>query len=80
MSRSACEAHLGPDKRLEARLKVVDAAVVKFGHLVQQLLILGFEILPDWPQLFPCLKRDNTNTHTPLLKTGRFLGEFWSGL
>ena len=44
-------AHLRPNESLEAGLEVVDAAVVELGHLVQQLLVLGFKVVPDRPQL-----------------------------
>lgn len=48
-------AHLCPDECLKAGLKVVDAAVVELGHLIQQLLVLRFKVLPDWSQLLPGL-------------------------
>lgn len=47
--------NLRPDKSLKTGLEVVDAAVVELGHLVKQLLVLGFEIFPDWSQLLSSL-------------------------
>lgn len=48
--------NLSTDKSLKAGLEVVDATLVEFGHLVQQLLVLGLEVLLDWLQLFFCLE------------------------
>lgn len=43
--------NLRPDESLKAGLEVVDAAVVELGHLVEQLLVLGLEVFPDWSEL-----------------------------
>lgn len=57
----AFEAHLSSYQSLKAGLKVVDAAVVELGHLVQQLLVLGFKVFPDRLQFFPGLKAKHTH-------------------
>lgn len=57
-------AHLCPDECLKAGLKVVDAAVVELGHLIQQLLVLRFKVLPDWSQLLPGLAGGKPKTST----------------
>lgn len=49
--------NLCPNESLEAGLEVVDAAVVEFGHFVQQLLVLGLEVLPDRSELLSGLTR-----------------------
>lgn len=57
-------AHLCTDECLKAGLKVVDAAVVELGHLIQQLLVLRFKVLPDWSQLLPGLAGGKPKTST----------------
>lgn len=58
------DAHLSSYQSLKAGLKVVDAAVVELGHLIQQLLVLCFKVFPDRLQFFPGLKSEHTHTHT----------------
>ena len=48
--------NLRPDESLKAGLEVVDAAVVELGHLVQQLLVLGLEVVPDRSELLSGLR------------------------
>ncbi len=57
----AFDAHLSSYQSLKAGLKVVDAAVVELGHLVQQLLVLRFKVFSDGLQLFPGLKAKHTH-------------------
>lgn len=47
---------LSSDESLETGLEVVYAAVVEFGHLVEQLLVLSLKVFLDWPKLFPGLR------------------------
>lgn len=47
--------NLRPDESLEAGLEVVDAALVELGHLVQELLVLGLEVIFDWSEFLFCL-------------------------
>lgn len=47
--------HLCSDQGLEAGLEVVESAVVEPRHLVQELLVLGLEVVPHGPELFPGL-------------------------
>lgn len=56
--------HLCPHQRLEAGFEVIDAAAVEFGHLLQQLLVLGFKVLLHGAQLLPGL-RGTRGGHTP---------------
>lgn len=70
-------ANLRPDESLKAGLKVVNAAVVELGHLVQQLLVLGLKVFPDRPELLFGLrgagrteetnKKKRTDPQLPLL-------------
>lgn len=50
--------HLRPDQGLEAGLEVIDAAAVKFGHLLQELLVFGLKVLLHRPQLLAGLKNE----------------------
>lgn len=50
--------HLCPHQRLEAGFEIIDAAAVEFGHLLQELLVLGFKILLDGAQLLTGLGTD----------------------
>lgn len=43
--------NLCPNESLETGLEVVDAAVVEFGHFIQQLLVLGLKVFPDRSEL-----------------------------
>lgn len=52
VSREGGVTNLRPNESLKAGLEVVNAAVVEFGHLVQQLLVFGLKVFPDWPELF----------------------------
>lgn len=47
--------NLCPDESLEAGLEVVDAALVELGHLVQELLVLGLEVIFDRSEFLFCL-------------------------
>lgn len=47
---------LSSDESLKTGLEVVYAAVVEFGHLVEQLLVLSLKVFLDWPKLFPGLR------------------------
>lgn len=44
--------HLRTDQGLKAGLEVVEAAAVEPWHLVQELLVLGLEVIPHGPKLF----------------------------
>ena len=48
--------HLGSDQRLKAGLEVVKPTVVEPRHLIQELLVLGLEVVPHRPQLFSGLR------------------------
>ena len=50
-----CGSHLRAEQRLKARREVIAAAAVEFGHLLQQLLVFGFEVRPHGAQLLPRL-------------------------
>lgn len=43
-------------KSLKTGLEVVYAAVVEFGHLLEQLLVLSLKVFLDWSELFPGLR------------------------
>lgn len=64
--------HLSSYQRLKAGLKVVNATVVEFRHLVQKLLVLGFKVFSDGLQFFPGLKTQHT--YNPVKNTGN---DFW---
>lgn len=48
--------NLCPNESLKAGLEVVDAALVELGHLIQQLLVFGLEVFPDWSELLSGLR------------------------
>lgn len=50
--------HLRPDQRLKAGFEVIDAAAIKLGHFLQELLVFGFKVLLHRPQLFAGLGKE----------------------
>lgn len=47
---------LSSNQSLKAGLEIVDATVIEFGHLLQQLLVLSLKVFLDWSELFSGLR------------------------
>lgn len=56
--RQGTASHLCPDQRLKAGFEVIDAAAIKLGHFLQELLVFGFKVLLHRPQLFTGLGKE----------------------
>jgi len=56
--RQRTASHLRPDQRLKAGFEVINAAAIKLGHFLQELLVFGFKVLLHRPQLFTGLGKE----------------------
>lgn len=66
--------HLGSDQGLKAGLEVVEPAVVEPRHLIQELLVLGLEVVPHRPQLFSGLESKTSGSGLLVVDLASTLG------